>query len=252
MDTEALDPRNPPQVLVHFYRASVQHADVWRQRLDSTTNWAVITTAAVITFAFGSVTAPHFVVLLALLFDAFFLFMEARRYQAYNVWQRRIRVLHRALVVPALKRSDEVERELVATLLAGLARDLGHWLPTISIYGALGYRIRRSYALLLTLVMFTWQLKLYIHPDVAGSFAEFVGRARVGLIPGSAVLSVTLAFYVACVVLAVRAPTEQMEGWVEKPAPIARVMPQSKQPLGAETGEDMVESMLTETLDEPD
>jgi uncharacterized membrane protein len=32
-------------VMVHLYRAEMQRANVWRQRLDTTTNWAVIATS---------------------------------------------------------------------------------------------------------------------------------------------------------------------------------------------------------------
>jgi uncharacterized membrane protein len=38
--------------MVHFFRAEIQRANVWRQRLDTTTNWAVVTTGAAISFAF--------------------------------------------------------------------------------------------------------------------------------------------------------------------------------------------------------
>ncbi|MDX1579479.1 MAG: DUF2270 domain-containing protein, partial [Gemmatimonadota bacterium] len=124
-----MDPRDPPPVLIHLYRAAVGHADIWRQRLDATTNWAVITTAAVLTFAFSGRETPHFVMLLALLFVLFFLYMETRRYQAYNLWQRRIRVLHRALIVPALRPPEEVDEELIDTLFRKLADDFATWLP---------------------------------------------------------------------------------------------------------------------------
>jgi uncharacterized membrane protein len=50
--------------MVHFYRAEVSRANTWRTRLDATTNWAVITTAAALTFAFSSAHNPHFVLLL--------------------------------------------------------------------------------------------------------------------------------------------------------------------------------------------
>jgi len=39
--------------MVHFFRAEVQRANVWRQRLDTTTNWAVVTTGAAIALAFN-------------------------------------------------------------------------------------------------------------------------------------------------------------------------------------------------------
>lgn len=220
-----MDHRNPPGVLVHLYRAAVAHADIWRQRLDATTNWAVITTAAVLTFSFGNANSPHFSMLLALLFVLFFLFMESRRYQAYNLWQRRIRVLHRAIVVPALKDPADVDEELVNALLRKLADDFATWFPALPIWAALGYRIRRNYGPLITLILLTWLLKLYIHPRVAAHFPDYVSRAHVGLVPGGAVLIGVGAFFVALVLLALSAPSEQMKEWSSLPAPIERIKP---------------------------
>ncbi len=219
------DYQNPPQVLVHLYRGALTHADVWRQRLDATTNWAVITTAAIITFAFGNANAPHFVVILALLFDFFFLFMESRRYQAYNLWQRRIRVLHRAVIVPALKPPEEVDDELVDTLFRKLADDFGTWLPAIPLWAALGYRIRRNYGPLATLIIFTWLLKLYIHPTVAEGIGDYISRASVGLVPGPFTLAGVAAVFFGCVALAMLAPSEQMREWRGMPAPLERLAP---------------------------
>ncbi|MDH3733096.1 MAG: DUF2270 domain-containing protein [Gemmatimonadota bacterium] len=229
-----MDHSNPPQVLVHLYRAAVQHADIWRQRLDATTNWAVITTAAVITFSFGSAATPHFVVLLALLFVVFFLLMESRRYQAYNLWQRRIRVLHRAIIVPALKPADEVDHELVEVLLKKLAEDIGSWFPAIPIWAAVGYRLRRNYGPLMTLILLTWLLKLYAHPDSAPSAFEYIDRAAVGLAPGALVFVVIGVFFVACMLLALAAPSEQMKEWSLLPSPIDRIKPGTRGADGAD------------------
>lgn len=229
-----MDPGNPPQILVHFYRAAVLHADVWRQRLDATTNWAVVTTAAVLTFSFGSSQTEQFVVLVALVFDFFFLFMESRRYQTYNLWQRRVRVLHRFLIAPALVEAPEEWRDPRDMKLAELAADLGQTVPAISLTAALGYRIRRNYGPLVTLVLLTWTLKLYVHPQNAETWAEYVDRARVGLVPGSAVLLGVGLFLAVFIYLAIRAPSEQMEDWVELPAPIDRIMPPGLKLRGAE------------------
>jgi uncharacterized membrane protein len=38
--------------MVHFYRGEMHRSQVWRTRLDTTTNWAVVTTAGLISFAF--------------------------------------------------------------------------------------------------------------------------------------------------------------------------------------------------------
>jgi uncharacterized membrane protein len=53
--------------MVHLYRGEVQRANVWRQRLDSTTNWAVITAGAAISFALGSAFGHHGVIILNML-----------------------------------------------------------------------------------------------------------------------------------------------------------------------------------------
>ena len=229
-----MDHSNPPQVLVHLYRAAVQHADTWRQRLDATTNWAVITTAAVITFSFGSDSTPHFVVLLALLFVVFFLFMESRRYQAYNLWQRRVRVLHRAIIVPALA-PDRVDEGQVKVLLRKLADDIGSWFPAIPMWAAVGYRLRRNYGPLMTLILLTWLLKLYAHPFAAPSVLEYVDRAAVGLAPGALVMVGIGLFFLACVVLALAAPSEQMKEWSLLPSPIDRIKPGARTSEAGET-----------------
>lgn len=219
-----MDPRNPPQVLVHFYRASVQHADTWRRRLDATTNWAVVTTAAVITVSFGGRQFPHFVVLLALVFDVFFLFMEARRYQAYNLWQRRIRALHKHLVAPALRSPESVDAEAVRDGWKGLARDLGQSVPALPLWAALGYRIRRNYGPLVTVVILTWALKLYLEMEPAQRHLRtMIRNAQVGLVPGAWVAAGVAIFFLVFLWLAIRAPTEQMRAWSTLPAPIERI-----------------------------
>ncbi|MCA9982530.1 MAG: DUF2270 domain-containing protein, partial [Anaerolineales bacterium] len=50
--------------LIHLYRAEVTRTNVWRQRLDTTTNWAVLTTGAALTFAFGNPTNSHLVIIM--------------------------------------------------------------------------------------------------------------------------------------------------------------------------------------------
>src|ERR671927_1501968 len=79
--------------MVHFHRAEVQRSNTWRNRLDTTTNWAVLTTGATLSFAFSSPDNPHFVILINTVLVGFFLFMEARRYRYYEIWSGRVRML---------------------------------------------------------------------------------------------------------------------------------------------------------------
>ena len=71
--------------MVHFYRGEIQRSNTWRNRLDTTTNWAVLTTGATLSFVFSSPSNPAFVIPINSILVAFFMFMEARRYRYYEV-----------------------------------------------------------------------------------------------------------------------------------------------------------------------
>lgn len=220
------DLSNP--VLVHFYRAIVAHMDVWRQRMDATTNWAAATTAAMVTFSFGSVNSPHFVLLLALGFNSVFLLMESRRYQTFDLWRRRFRLLNRYLVAPVLMGGEAADPAGQRQGLARVAEDLGRMVPHLDLSHAMGFRIRRNYAYLFAVGILAWLLKLEVHPAPAESLEELVRRAAVGVIPGSAVfagLGVVLAVMLG---LALRAPSEQMLNWADIPSPLDRWISRSR------------------------
>src|ERR1043165_4619975 len=78
--------------MVHLFRAEIQRANVWRQRLDTTTNWAVIATGATLSVAFSQSTVHRVVIFLNSFLVAFFLFIGARRYRYYELWSYRARL----------------------------------------------------------------------------------------------------------------------------------------------------------------
>ena len=217
------------QVLIHFYRAVVTHADVWRQRMDATTNWAAATSAIMITFSFGNSASPHFVLVLALAFDLVFLLMESRRYQMYDLWRQRFRMLNRYLIAPALRgeaetpETAELARQMDAEGLKGVAADLAHTLPPLSLASAMAYRVRRNYGYLILVVVGAWGIKLDIHPTAAQNWGEFVGRAAVGLMPGWVVFASVGILIVVMTVLALAAPSERMKDWQALPSPLMRI-----------------------------
>jgi uncharacterized membrane protein len=215
-------------LIAHFYRAVVSHGDVWRQRMDATTNWAAATTAGMVTFAFGTPAAPHVVLLLAAAFDVIFLLMESRRYQVYDLWRQRFRTLNRFLIAPVLADEHDARADAMREGLALLASDLGRTVPSMRHLDAVGYRIRRNYGYIFALVLCAWLLKLEMHPTTAVSLREFVGRAAVGTLPGGIVFAgVALALGVAAV-LAARAPSEGMVNWTITPSPLDRFVSQSR------------------------
>lgn len=224
--TWSLGMKNRATVMVHFYRATVMHADVWRRRLDATTNWAIVTSLGIVTYAFSQPDHPAISMLVAIPFLITFLYMESRRYQMYDLWRYRVRMLNRYLVAPAFCVADE-EGDLDkrdAQELAAMAYSLGTSIPRISIPQAMGYRIRRNYWLLFFAVLLMWAIKVFIHPTPARSMTDLMSHAHVWLIPGWLVLLSIMAFVVCISWLALRAPTEQMDNWIPLQTPLERLM----------------------------
>ena len=192
-----LDPRDRTTVLVHYYRAMVGRADVWRMRMDATTNWALGATGAGISFALGSVAAPHFVVHIAALVTAGFLLLEARRLTFYHLWQHRVLLLERSLVRAAAG-GDEDGPPLAETL----APHLGRTVPTMPLHRAVARRLRRVYVHLFAAQLLTWALKLQLHPGAASAPGEWLERAAVGPLSGAAFGAVTLVAFAGAAGLA--------------------------------------------------
>src|SRR6202045_980022 len=111
---------SPAQIgaLAHLYRGEVYRSTVWRTRLDSSTNWAVVTTGIALSATYSSAQAsPLPMVLVGLLVSVFLLF-EARRYRYFNVWRARARLLETDFYAPMISgggiRTDTGWTELLA------------------------------------------------------------------------------------------------------------------------------------------
>lgn len=186
--------------MVHFYRGEVQRSNVWRGRLDTTTNWAVITTGATLSFVFSSPDNPHFAIPINSILVSIFLFMEARRYRYYEVWANRVRTLETGYFGPMLShRTIPPDKEWAEHLSSDLITP--HF--TISEWEAVGRRLRANYLWLFILLALCWTLKIYIHPVPipAATDAErrafwdvMFQRAQVGLAPGWLVIFIGALF----------------------------------------------------------
>ena len=96
-----LDAKDRTTVLVHDYRAMATRADIWRTRMDATTNWAIGSSAAVLSFVLGDPDAPASAMAIASVLTFVFLMLEARRLTFYHLWQQRVLLLEDGLIAPA-------------------------------------------------------------------------------------------------------------------------------------------------------
>jgi uncharacterized membrane protein len=170
--------------MVHLYRGEVQRANVWRQRLDSTTNWAVITAGAAITFALGNASGHHGVILLNMLLITLFLYIEARRYRYYELFASRVRLMETdffaAMFVPPFGPAADWAESMAENLL--------HPHFTISIWEAVGRRFRRNYMWIYVVLVIAWVAKSALFPSPLTTWSEFVERSAIGPLPGNVVI----------------------------------------------------------------
>lgn len=179
--------------MAHLYRGEVQRSNTWRTRLDSTTNWAVVTTAAALTFAFGDADNPHVMIILTTILVSVFLYIESRRYRYYELWTSRVRLMETdffaAMLVPPYRPDEDWAKNLAGSLLR----------PEfpISELEALGRRFRRNYLVIFATLALAWAAKVAIHPRPVSSWEGFVANAGVGPFPGWLVVALGVVFYAA-------------------------------------------------------
>ncbi len=178
--------------LVHFYRGEMYRSQIWRSRLDTTTNWAVVTTAAMVSFAFGDPAHPHIILLLTNLLITVFLCHEARRYRYFAVFRARVRMLEENFFLPILTR-DLVSP--IADWRARVAGDLDQPKFKTTLFQAIGFRLQRNYLWIFLIILMAWILKVFVHPTPAATFPEVYRRMGVGPVPSAAVLIFCLTFY---------------------------------------------------------
>jgi uncharacterized membrane protein len=184
-DSERASKQTPPKTrfdasyitaMSHFYRGELGRIMVWRQRLDTTTSWAITVTSSIFTVAFSFRDVPHLIFFFNIAVVWVLLWIEARRYRFYDAFRARVRMLEAHFLVPIVAQST--------TLLEGewkklVCEDL--LLPSfkISRFEAVGRRLKRNYAFIFLIIMVAWVTKIFLHasPRISslGSFYQALG-----------------------------------------------------------------------------
>jgi uncharacterized membrane protein len=172
----------------HAYRGELGRTGSWRTRIDRTTNWAVVLTATLLTWAFSAETRPHYIILVGIVMVTVFLGIESRRYRIYDIWRSRVRLLEENVFANALDPEGVVQtnwREL-------LSNDLRE--PTIKTPAmeAVTRRLRRVYAPLLSVLVGAWVVRLTVF---ASAESDVLETAAVGGISGWIVVLVVGCYY---------------------------------------------------------
>jgi uncharacterized membrane protein len=206
-----------PNALIHLYRAQVGRADTWRARLDSSTNWAVVTTAAALTVTFSEPEASHLVIPLCALLVTLFWGIESRRYRYFELWSYRVHVLEEAYFARLLSSKPDIGEQWSDLL----AESLRHPQFTITLSEALGRRYRRIYIWLYSVLALSWCVHIWIHPAPLDTLSAVLHRPVLGYVPAYYVLIVGFVAYFALLAFGLKTfGMKEARGEVFKSAPV--------------------------------
>jgi uncharacterized membrane protein len=177
--------------LAHLYRGEVYRSTVWRTRLDTTTNWSVVTLGVALSITFSSPGASPLPLILVGVLILLFLSLEARRYRYFNVWRARARWIETHFYVPMLRDGDLHTEEDWQRILAEDYRTPQYH---VSYMTAVARRIRSNYLWILLIQAMAYVGKLMVHPGAVSGWDEFVNRADVGPVPGEVMLLAGLVY----------------------------------------------------------
>ncbi len=157
--------------MVHFYRGELGRIMLWRQRLDVTTNWAIVASTAMITFGLGSASHTQLIFPLANYIVFLLLCIEARRYRYYDAFRARVRMLEAHFIMPVMMRETKL---LQGDWKKVMAEDLLIPCFKISRTKAILRRFRRNYIWLFLIIQGAWLMKIWIHNPDAHTVQSFL------------------------------------------------------------------------------
>lgn len=195
-----------PAIMVHFYRGVMDLSTTWRGRIDTTTNWAVVSSGSIASFVLSDREHSHIMALLGMFLTFAFLVIEARRFRFYDLWSAWIRLAETEYYEPLL-RANVVDPKQQWHILLQQDLDNPHFKITWS--ELMGRRLRHNYLAVFAFLLLTWATKLLLHPTPAslGLALRTMGeRAALGPIGGRLVVTAVAVFYSYLLLLVVLTP----------------------------------------------
>lgn len=185
--------------LVHLYRGESARALAWRNRLDTTTNWAILATVGILTFSFSNPQYAQETLITGMYANLVFMLHEARRFRFFDVWRSRVRMIEENFYGPILR------RDLASPISRWgdrVADDLLHPKFKITMAQAIKARLIRNYSYILVFLLLAWLGRAAAFPRIhdietrgifdMGVFPWWVPAAMVALLYGALVLLVIL------------------------------------------------------------
>lgn len=171
-DAPSVDSKDYYTVMIHFYRGELGRIMSWRQRLDVTTNWAIVGATGMITYGLNAPDHTHLIFLFGNLLALLLLVIEARRYRYYDAFRARVRMLEAHFIMPVVMRDVKLLqgdwRRVMSEDLLQPSFKMGAMMSILR-------RYRRNYVWIFLLIACAWFVKIWIHYPQSHSWAGFFG-----------------------------------------------------------------------------
>ncbi len=193
----------------HYYRAEVYRETNWRNRLDVTTNWAIVVSAAMLSFTFSNKQTPHVVILVNFLIVLFFLYSESRRFRYYSRLKKRTRLIEEHLLSSVFEKPEQNMK------IGNWGKEfhklfVGYDIP-MSRLESVAWRMRRNYVFILPAIFTAWVAKVSFEPTKAANIQDFFANAHLWSIPGEVIFGLFLSILTFLLVTAFYFPKASHE-----------------------------------------
>jgi len=179
----------------HYYRAEMQRAISWRDRLDRTTNWAIAAAAAILSVSLNQPEQHHGVLIFAMALVFLLLVIEARRYRYFDVYRRRVRLFETGYYGHIMAPLDPADHEQWLKELGDSIRSPS---LVLTMKEAMAHRLRRNYCWIFLILLAAWLLKVVgsvAFTHIWESPSDLHVHAEVGWTPGWAIFLAVLGFH---------------------------------------------------------
>lgn len=183
-DTSGMSPNS---AFAHLYRGEIHRMKLWRERMDRTTHWAIISLFGILTWVFSTSGRPHYLLLFGVIVMLIYSVIEARRYRGYEMWHQRIRKLQRNVFSAGFDSETKQDEDWQEELASSYAQPS----PNITTKEAVMHRFQRVYSYLISILLMAWFINVFVVSQ--GSWQEI---ASVGIFSGEIILPFVI---LACV-----------------------------------------------------
>jgi uncharacterized membrane protein len=164
----------------------------FKSGLDTTRNLAVMILFGMIFVSFGfSEPTSHRVPYFGSLAVFALVLFETRLFRFYAASETRIRLMERHMIGPLFDKGIKGDVQWRETLAETYSRSK---MP--GFFEAIAFRIYKNYFIIFLALDTSWISKLYLAPQPAEDFAEFVHRLDLGILPGWATLAFMGVFWI--------------------------------------------------------